>query len=1050
MFAGKRGLVDPMTSEPAELLEGLDLFGLFSPGNRQKILPLLKDQEHAFGDVVMGEGDAAEALYVVVSGRVRILRDGDGGDEVHLSSLGPGETFGEMALLGEGLRTATTRCSEATSLLRLAKDDFLRLCEDDAELRENFGLLVRQRSLLNFFRQFSALGELPRGVQIDLLNALTPARFESGELIVRQGDPPGPMYILRRGKARVFGESSDDEARNLEFLRAGDFFGEMSVLAGQPRSATAQALTACDLLALSGAALKDLMARHPELRAAINERVANLSFKKEARVPLDFFNEMLPAEARAPGKTVLPDDGDGGPGGEVPGDGAEPDDQVFFTRRKRIRKFPFVEQIDEMDCGAASLAMICRYYGRKVSLSRIRQLSHAAFDGVSLKAICKAAGELGLAARAYKVSRRNLDNIALPAIVHWKDNHWIVLYHVGEMHVEVADPAIGRNRIERGDFEADWSGYAALFDYTEAFAEAPEAEAGLAWLARFFRPFRGIFVHVALLATIASALQLMIPVFTQLIVDKVLAENNTALADILVLGMAAALVFMVCSNLLQRYMLSFIALRIDAGILDFLTRRILSLPMSYFNTRRTGDIQRRLQGARQIRDFLVRNGVDGFLATFQIVAYVAIMAVYSPKLCAVFLVTVPFYAGLMMFSSKVLRPLFGKLEESFGTYSSSQIDAIKGIEAVKAAGAEQAFRDHILTEFLRLGRQQFKSNFVIMAYDSAVQAVGLMATILFLWVGAGMVMAGNLSLGAFVAFNTLVAMALGPILSILSVWDELQYSQVLLNRLRDIIESEPEQGEDRSHLLPVGSLQGRVTFRDLGFRYGGLDSSLILQDIDLDVAPGRTVAIVGRSGSGKTTLIKCLAGLLEATQGTILFDGVDMKGINARDLRQHIGMVLQENYMFSETIARNIAFGEMEPDMDRVVRAARIASAHGFIKRLPLEYDTRIGESGLSLSGGQRQRIAIARALYHDPPILVFDEATSALDTESERAIQENIGELLAGRTTFMIAHRLSTVRNADTIIVLENGRLVEQGNHEELMSMRGIYFYLCSQQMGG
>ena len=273
---------------------------------------------------------------------------------------------------------------------------------------------------------------------------------------------------------------------------------------------------------------------------------------------------------------------------------------------------------------------------------------------------------------------------------------------------------------------------------------------------------------------------------------------------------------------------------------------------------------------------------------------------------------------------------------------------------------------------------------------------------------------------------------------------------MLLNRLQDIIESEPEQGEDRSHLLPVKSLQGRVTFRDLGFRYGGLDSPPILQGIDLDVAPGRTVAIVGESGSGKTTLVKCLAGLLEATEGTILFDGVDMKGVNARDLRHHIGMVLQENHIFSETIARNIAFGEMEPDMERVARAAKIASAHPFIKRLPLEYDTKIGETGLSLSGGQRQRIAIARALYHDPPILVFDEATSALDTESERAIQENIGELLAGRTTFMIAHRLSTVRNADTIIVLENGRLVEQGSHEELMSMRGIYFYLCSQQMGG
>jgi ATP-binding cassette subfamily B protein len=397
----------------------------------------------------------------------------------------------------------------------------------------------------------------------------------------------------------------------------------------------------------------------------------------------------------------------------------------------------------------------------------------------------------------------------------------------------------------------------------------------------------------------------------------------------------------------------------------------------------------------------------------------------------------------------VLRPLFATLEESQGRYASRQIDAIRGIEAVKAAAAESVFRESILAEFVSLARKQQRGHFTAMGYGAAVQAVGLLGTILFLWIGAGMVTRGELTIGVFVAFNALVAMALGPVITALGLWDELQTSAVLLDRLEDVFETEPEQGHDRSALQPVGQLRGRVELANVGFRYGGPEAARILGGITLEVPPGRTVAIVGRSGSGKTTLAKCLAGLIEPTEGSIRYDGLELKHLDYRQLRRQVGTVLQQNYMFDDTISRNIAFGDPDPDPDKVVRAARLANAHEFIRQLPLGYATHIGESGLLLSGGQQQRIAIARALYGDPPLLIFDEATSALDTESERAIQENMASLLTGRTAFVIAHRLSTIRNADLIVVLEKGRIAERGRHDELMERRGLYHYMCSQQVG-
>ena len=1035
-----------MKATDENLLRRSSLFQFLTEEHYEKLRALLKEESYDFGDLLVKQGDPADAFYVLASGRARVVKTDQAGEEIALASLKPGDSFGESALIEGGTRTATVRCSTAVEALRLGRDDFLQLTEKIPALKHHLELMARHRALHGFLYEFSNFGRLPVAALRSLVEKLSPMQVAKGTSIIRQGDPPGAMYILERGKARAF-HSDNGNQQNLAFYREGDFFGELSILANSPRSASVEAFSDCRLLALEPEAVHELKGSYPEFGRLMEERLAQYRAKTEARVPLDFTIEMLPAEVAAHDKLEVDHDklrpvskGEN-PFAEETG--------LFRKRKRRIRKIDHITQIDEMDCGAASLGMVCRHYGRKVSLSRIRQLCHTSTDGTSLKAICRAASELGLAARALKVSLRNLPLMPLPAIVHWEGNHWIVLYDVADTYVKVADPATSLRKIPREEFEQNWSGYTALFDYTAAFENAPESKPGLAWILPFFAKYKGIFLQVMLLTVVITFLNLLFPVFTEKVVDKVIVEKNIGLLQTILLGMGAVLVFVQAASLAQEFLLSLAAVRLDTTILDFVSRQMLSLPMSYFTSRRTGDIQRRLDGARQVREFAVHHGVGALLALVQLIGAVTLMALYSPSLTLAFLATVPLYGGLMYFSQKVLRPLFAGLEESQGKYSSRQIDAIKGIEAVKAASAENVFRDMMLNEFLAVSRKTFRSSFIVRTYDSVLRSIGMLSTAIFLWVGAKQVMAGALTIGGFVAFSSLTAIAYSAILRTLGVWDNLQFAAVLLNRLNDIFEQEPEQGRNHARLMPVDSLEGRIQLRGVSFKYGGPEAPNILTNITLDVAPEKIIALVGRSGSGKTTLIKLIAGLLEPTEGTILFDNTDLKTLNYRDVRRHIGMVLQENHIFNESIARNIAFGEVEPDLDRVLAAAQTAAAHDFIMRLPLGYETKIGESGLSLSGGQRQRIAIARAIYNNPPVLILDEATSALDTESERAIQGNLERMMEGRTTIVIAHRLSTIREADSIVVLEKGMVAEVGNHDQLMEKRGLYFYLSSQQLG-
>ncbi len=1030
----------------SEILERVPILRMAPQELRRLLFDSFVPVSASFGTEIVREGDDADAFYVLASGRARVLKRGAADQEVPLNVLRRGDSFGEIGLLRHAKRSATVRASTDVELLKLDGSVFQSLLENHPEIRTYAELQAQYRELGDFFRVYSPVARLPAEAMRLLLSEIGREEVEPGALVVREGDEPGDLYVVEKGHLRAF-ETRDGDRRYRRYLRKGDFFGELALFRGAPQEASVEAISPCQLLRVGRNTFEKLIESHPDFRAGMEALVAQKDYRRTARVPLDFAEEILPADAEEQprvGPNQISDEA------EAPSPAASAGEEAprGAKRRRRIRRIPFVRQIDETDSGAACLAMLCRHYGRRVSLTRIRQLVHTSTDGTSLRSLCQGADELGLAARGVKLSRSELADAPLPAILDWEGNRWVVLYDVDGEQVRLADPAEGLRTVSLAELGEKWSGYAALLDYTEALKVVPEGGAGLAWIWPFVRPHMPLLWRGLGLAAVASGLQMVFPVLTQVVVDRVVVERDLGLLQTIVFAMGGIVIFMLAAVFVQRYLLSFAAVRVDAASLDFVTRKLLALPPAYFLSRRIGDIQQRLDGIHTIREFLVENAIGALMSVTQIAAALTIMFIYSPLLASVFLVTVPLYALLMRYSAVHLRPLFASLEVAFGRYRSHQIDAIKGIETVKSLGAELGFRERMLAEFHRIARRLFESDLTVMGYSGMVQTVGFLSMMLFLWVGAHQVLDGKLTIGGLVAFNALVAMTNAPISILLGMWDNYQYAAVMIDRLNDILEQEPEQGDDHSELKPVPTLDGDISLRGVSFRYGGPEAPNILENITLDVPAGKTVAIVGRSGSGKTTLVKCLAALLEPVEGSILYDGVDIRTLNHRDLRRRIGFVLQDTHLFADTVERNIAFGEDRPDMDRLIWASRVANAHEFVERLPLGYETPVGESGIALSGGQRQRIAIARAIYNRPPVLILDEATSSLDTESERAIQENMDRLLEDRTCFVIAHRLSTIRNADLIIVLEKGAIVERGNHEELMAHQGLYYYLCSQQL--
>ncbi len=567
------------------------------------------------------------------------------------------------------------------------------------------------------------------------------------------------------------------------------------------------------------------------------------------------------------------------------------------------------------------------------------------------------------------------------------------------------------------------------------------------WFIPVIKKYKKLFKEVIVVSFFIQLFALITPFFFQVVMDKVLVHRGFTTLDVLAIGFLAVAIFEVILGGIRQYLLMHTTNRIDVELGSKLYKHLMGLPVSYFASRKVGHIVTRVRELDTIREFITGSSLTLLLDLAFTLVFFAVLYYYSPLLTAVVAGTLPIYILLSVFITPILRH---RLNEKFKYGAENQAfltESVNGIETVKSLAIEPGMQRKWEDQLANHVTASFRAGHLSNISSQVAGLVNKIMTLLIIWIGAHLVIAGDLTVGQLIAFNMIAGRVSGPILKIVQLWQDFQQVSISVKRLGDILNSPIEPGYDPSRsTLPA--LKGDVEFDNINFRYQA-DGQDILSNFKLKVSAGESVGIVGRSGSGKSTVAKLIQRLYVPSQGRVRMDGVDLSMVDTGWLRQHIGVVMQNNMLFSGTIRENIAIAAPATSMEDIILVCEQAGAHEFIVEMPKGYDTPIEEQGNNLSGGQKQRIAIARALLSNPGILIFDEATSALDYESERIIQNNMQQISAGRTMFIIAHRLSTVHHCDRIIVLDKGQIIEQGSHEELLKRQGYYARLHQQQVG-
>nr|WP_233285510.1 type I secretion system permease/ATPase [Bradyrhizobium acaciae] len=677
-----------------------------------------------------------------------------------------------------------------------------------------------------------------------------------------------------------------------------------------------------------------------------------------------------------------------------------------------------------------------------------KQIQHALGNVViGVPEMLRFARQSGFKARAFRTSFKRLLKTPLPAIATLRDGGVLILGKAAEGKVLVQSAKIAVPQIlSQAEFEKIWDGQIVLFTRRARLVELTR-RFDITWFLAAIVKYRALLAEVLVASFFLQLFALASPLIFQVVIDKVLVHQNLSTLDVLIFAFFAIVLFETVLGTLRTYVFSHTTNRIDVELGARLFRHLLALPLSYFQARRVGDSVARVRELENIRNFLTGSALTLTIDLFFTFVFLAVMFVYSPLLTLVVVGSLPFYVALSMSATPVFRR---RLDEKFRRGAENQaflVESVTGIETLKSMAIEPQAQRKWEEQLAGYVTSSFRVSNLGNVTSQAVQFVSKATTAITLYLGAKAVIEGNLTVGELVAFNMLAGRVSQPVLRLAQIYQDFHQARLSVERLGDILNTpaEPTYNLGRSTLPEIS---GAIKFDRVGFRYQ-LDGREVLKDIDFEIPAGQVVGIVGSSGSGKSTIAKLVQRLYVPERGRVLIDGVDLAVVDPSWLRRQIGVVLQDNVLFNASIRENIAVAEPGMPIERVVAAAKLAGAHEFILELTDGYDTTVGERGSTLSGGQRQRIAIARALVTNPRILIFDEATSALDYESEQIIQQNMLQIVRGRTALIIAHRLSTIRRANRILTVENGSIVEDGTHQQLISVNGRYSKLYRLQEG-
>ncbi|RAI86792.1 peptidase domain-containing ABC transporter [Algoriphagus yeomjeoni] len=724
-----------------------------------------------------------------------------------------------------------------------------------------------------------------------------------------------------------------------------------------------------------------------------------------------------------------------------------------------MSKFPFYKQPDGKDCGPTCLRIIAKYYGKLISLQEIRGLSETTRSGSNLLKLSDAAEAIGFKTLGAKLDFKRLEHAQLPLIVHWDKNHFVVVYKINKGKVYLSDPAHGLIQLTKEEFISRWIGNNASDESKEGITLLLEAtpqfkkmkwesvdKRSLGFLFQYLFKYKSLIIQLGIGLLVGSLLQLIFPFLTQSIVDIGIQNQDIGFIYLVLIAQVMLFLGRTSVEVFRSWILLHLSTRVNISLVSDFFIKLMNLPISFFDTRMTGDIMQRIGDHRRIENLLTGTALNTFFSFFNLFVFGGVLIYYSPMIFMIFMGGSIVYILWIFYFLKRRKELDYMRFAQLSQEQSTVIELINGMQEIKLHNAETQKRWK--WEFVQASLFNVSIKTLALEQTQGVgsSVINELKNILVTFASALLVIEGQLTLGMMLSLQYIIGQLNGPIMGLVTFVRTYQDAKISLERLNEIHDKEDEENRNRQLVYKIVPGED-LNVSKLSFRYLGAEEN-VLKEISLTVPRQKITAVVGASGCGKTTLMKLLLKFYEPNEGEIYYGKHSFDSISPRSWRDHCGVVMQEGYVFNDNIAANIAVGEEVVDLDRLVMASKTANIYDFIQSLPLRFNTKIGNEGVGISTGQKQRLFIARAVYKNPEILFFDEATSALDAKNERIVMENLNHFMKGKTVFIIAHRLSTVRNADQIIVMDEGGIKETGSHEELVLQEGVYYNLVKNQL--